>query len=102
ALIVDPRQLIFFTIVIIITILLDRTFKIPGGTLLFSILIGFILSEFVIEIKEVPRYLAGIGQAMIGAFVGIRFDKKVLGRLLKVGPVTVLIIAMFFGLTLLT
>lgn len=99
---IDLEQIVFFSLVMILTIILDRTFKVPGGTLLFSILIGFILSEFVIDVGSVPRYIAGIGQAAIGAFVGIRFDIDVLNRLLKVGPVTIMIIASFFALTLIT
>lgn len=96
------NHIYFFVVVIIFTIVLDRIIKVPGGTLLFSILIGFLLSEFIIAVEHVPRYISGIGQAMIGAFVGIRFDKEVLVRLLKVGPTALLIVMMFFCLSLVT
>lgn len=99
---IDVWTIIFFVIVIITTLLLDRLFKIPGGTLIFSIFIGFLITEFSFGIDQVPGFLAGMGQALIGAFVGIRFDKEVLSRLLKVGPITIMIIMLFFILTLCT
>ena len=92
--------IIFFVLVMSITLLLDRQFNIPGGTLLFSIFTGFLVTEFAFDVEQVPSFVAGIGQAMIGAFVGIRFDRDVLKRLLKVGPITIVIITMFFLFTL--
>lgn len=94
--------ILFFVIVMMITLLLDRTFNVPGGTLVFSILTGFLLAEFIFDVGQVPGFVAGIGQALIGAFVGIRFDKDVLRSLWKVGPITIMIITMFFTLTLVT
>lgn len=94
------QTLIYFLFVIIVTLLLDNTFKIPGGTLIFSILIGFLLVEFVISVDQVPRFMAGIGQSLIGAFVGIRFNKQVLNKLLQAGPITIGILSVFLTLTL--
>lgn len=99
---INGWTILFFIIVMVATLLLDRTFNIPGGTLIFSILIGFLITEFVIDVEQVPRLFTGIGQAMIGALVGIRFDKVVLKRLWKVGSVTIMIISLFFILTLCT
>lgn len=98
----QPSQILFFITVILITVYLDARFKVPGGTLLFSILTGFLLTVFVVEIDPVPRNVSGIGQALIGAFVGIRFDRKVLRRVWKLGPATLLIISLLFCLTLMT
>lgn len=86
----------FFPIVVALTLLLDKKLRIPGGTLLFSIIIGFILSTFMFEIPSPPSYLSGIGQAFIGGLVGIRFDKNVLVQLLKVGKITIGIMGIFF------
>ncbi|WP_256594320.1 AbrB family transcriptional regulator [Sporosarcina pasteurii] len=95
-------HLLFFPIVAVLTLFLDKKLRIPGGTLLFSIIIGFILSSFVLEIPDPPAYLSGIGQAFIGGLVGIRFDRLVLYQLLKVGKITVGIMSIFFGVSLLT
>jgi hypothetical protein len=97
-----PSQILFFIMVVLITVYLDARFKVPGGTLLFSILTGFLLTAFIAEIDPVPRNISGIGQALIGAFVGIRFDREVLRRVWKLGPATLLIISLLFCLTLLT
>ena len=95
-------HLFFFPVVVVLTLLLDKRLRIPGGTLLFSILISFLLSSFVVEVASPPPYLSGIGQALIGGMVGIRFDKTVLHRLLNVRKITMVIISLFFGVSLLT
>lgn len=93
---VDWITVLFFILAIVATLFLDRTFQIPGGTLVFSILTGFLLTQFVFDVDQVPQYISGIGQALIGAFVGIRFDKYVLHQIWKVGPITMVVIFMFF------
>lgn len=97
---INISTILFFVFVVILTLLLNKYINFPGGTLVFSIVIGFLLSEFIMEIDQIPRVVAGIGQALIGAFVGIRFDEEVLKKLWQAGSVTIMIIAMFFGLTL--
>lgn len=99
---IEGMHFVFFPIVIVLTLLLDKKFHIPGGTLLFSIVIGFVLSSFVIEVEAPPSYLSGIGQAAIGGMVGVRFDKTVLVQLMKVGKITVVIISTFFMVSILT
>ncbi|MEK3935319.1 AbrB family transcriptional regulator [Sporosarcina sp. FSL W7-1349] len=96
----SPSQILFFLIVILITLFLDKKLKFPGGTLIFSIVTGFLLTTLFMEIEPVPRTTSGIGQALIGAFVGIRFDREVLKSVWKVGPTTVLIISTLFCITL--
>jgi hypothetical protein len=93
---IDWNTVLFFIVAIAATVFLERTFNIPGGTLVFSILIGFLLTQFVFDVNQVPRYISGIGQSLIGAFVGIRFDKYVLNQMWKVGPITLAVITMFF------
>ena len=105
--ILESRQLtyshlFFFPVVVALTLLLDKKLRMPGGTLLFSIIISFILSSYIIKITSPPPYFSGIGQALIGGMVGIRFDKLVLYRLLKVGKITGVIISIFFGVSVLT
>lgn len=102
AMILNGYQILFFTTVIILTLLLEKIYHIPGGTLIFSIAFGFLLSEFVIDVSDVPRYISGIGQASIGAFVGIRFDRKVLNEIVKIGPITLAIVGTFFLLSVMS
>lgn len=95
-------HLFFFPVVVVLTLLLDSKLRIPGGTLLFSIAISFLLSSFVMEVTSPPAYLSGIGQALIGGMVGVRFDKEVLTRLIGVGKITIAIISVFFVGSILT
>ena len=91
----------FFPIVVFLTLFLDAKLRIPGGALLFSIAISFLLSSFVIDIALPPSYLSGIGQALIGGMVGGRFDKKVLAQLVSVGKITIAVIGIFFVVSIL-
>ncbi|WP_054637479.1 AbrB family transcriptional regulator [Thalassobacillus sp. C254] len=82
-------------VVISLSIILNRKVKIPAGALLYSIFIGFLVSEFLIPLES-PSYIAGIGQGLIGAMIGIRFDKVTLHRLKLIGLPSVGVIQLFF------
>ncbi|PTL39928.1 AbrB family transcriptional regulator [Alkalicoccus saliphilus] len=89
------EQLFVFVIVITAALLLNSRLKIPAGALLYSILFGFILGEFVFYVEEVPSYIGGIGQGLIGVMVGVRFDKSTFLRLRAVGFISARIIFLF-------
>ncbi|MBB6450559.1 hypothetical protein HNR44_002542 [Geomicrobium halophilum] len=88
-------QVSFFVIVILGAYLLNRFINFPGGILIYSIALGFILSEFIIHIGEVPGYISGIGQGLIGAMVGIRFERSTLVRLKSIGTASVKILGLY-------
>src|SRR5699024_3278833 len=96
------HKLLFFIVDMDLNLLVNHFIKISGGTLLLSIAIGFIFSEFVMTVNDVHPYVVGVGQALIGAFVGIKFDRNVLKSILKVGPTVIAIVMMLFSLTLVT
>lgn len=93
--IITFEHLIIFFIVIVIATFLNNKWEIPAGALLYAILLGFFFGEFVFDIQEVPRYVGGIGQALIGIMVGVRFDRKTFVRLKQIGFVSARIIFLF-------
>lgn len=93
----ELSHFLFFPAVTALTLFLDRRFRFPGGTLLFAMAISFVISTFIIPIPSPPSYVTGIGQAIIGSMVGIRFDKQVLVRLLGVGKIAFGLIGLYLG-----
>lgn len=64
--------------------------------------ISFAISTFITPIPTPPSYVTGIGQAIIGSMVGIRFDKQVLVRLLGVGKIAFSLIGLYLGFSFIT
>ncbi|WP_147804194.1 AbrB family transcriptional regulator [Alkalicoccus halolimnae] len=93
--ILTGEHLLIFTIVIGAAILLNNILTIPAGALLYSILIGFFLGEFIFEIQEAPAYAGAIGQGLIGVMVGVRFDRETFLRLRQSGFISAKIIFLF-------
>ncbi|SES07120.1 AbrB family transcriptional regulator [Salipaludibacillus aurantiacus] len=104
---VDPVALTFdhvatFTFVITLAALLNSLFKLPAGALLYAIVLGFLFGEYVFQIEGVPSYIGGIGQALIGVMVGVRFDRTTLIRLKKIGKVSAGILGLFVAFSFLS
>ncbi|SDH90124.1 hypothetical protein SAMN05192534_11465 [Alteribacillus persepolensis] len=99
-LIVEPIDVSVLTAVIIgvlVTIGLYQRWKIPAGTLFYGIMSGFVLSEWVLYGEAaLPSYVGGIGQALIGIMVGIRFDKPTFLKLKDIGKLSVILLGLYF------
>ncbi|MFB4163605.1 AbrB family transcriptional regulator [Alteribacillus sp. JSM 102045] len=82
---------------ILITIFLFRLWKVPAGTLFYGIFTGFIISEWVLTGTTVlPSYVGGIGQALIGVMVGIRFDRPTFLKLKDIGKPSAVLLGIYF------
>ncbi|WP_158737093.1 AbrB family transcriptional regulator [Alteribacillus sp. YIM 98480] len=82
---------------ILVTILLFRLWKVPAGTLFYGIFTGFIISEWVMSgSASLPSYIGGIGQALIGVMVGIRFDRPTFFKLKDIGKPSAILLAIYF------
>src|SRR5690625_416456 len=92
------KSLLFLLMIMILSVFLNRWIKIPGGNLLYSIALGFLFSQFIFEIPPAADFVKGIGQALIGGFVGVRFNREVLKRVIAIGPIAIIItIVLFFA-----
>ncbi|RSD29028.1 AbrB family transcriptional regulator [Mesobacillus subterraneus] len=91
----QPMDLAYIFLGIIISIFLAFKFKLPGGALVFSIFTGFLIS--LINGGEIysPRITSGIGQAWIGGIIGLRFDKETLMLIVRVGWSAVLVLFLY-------
>ncbi|WP_245723095.1 AbrB family transcriptional regulator [Natribacillus halophilus] len=88
-------QISFFAVIIVGSYVLNRLISFPGGILIFSIALGFLGSEFVVNIGEVPAYISGIGQGFIGAMVGVRFERSTVVRLKSIGAASLKVLGLY-------
>src|SRR5699024_6191866 len=74
------ETIIPISVVVIAAIVLSRFLPIPSGTLFFSTALMVVWALFDSGV-EIPLMVAGIGQMLIGANIGLRFDKSAISML---------------------
>lgn len=89
------NQVSFYLIVVLFVILLDRIYHLPGGTLLYGLVISFLLSNLFPSVMLPPNSFVGVGPVIIGLLVGVRFNREVLTQLFTVGHTIVFIMLAF-------
>ncbi|SFE59810.1 AbrB family transcriptional regulator [Alteribacillus iranensis] len=90
-------ELFFLLLVSIsVAIFLNALVKIPAGTLLYAIILGFIGSEYVLHLSDIPGFVGGIGQALIGVMVGVKFNRDTFYKLKRLGLISVGIMLLYF------
>ncbi|MGO4890010.1 AbrB family transcriptional regulator [Anaerobacillus sp. MEB173] len=90
-----PSKLAIFLLILCSAVFISKNIKIPGGILLVSMLLGFLVGTLLIGVNGMPRYVTGIGQALIGALIGMRFDRESLEQLKSLGPISIKIIVVY-------
>lgn len=91
---------IYLILVIVTALVLYWVLPIPAGALLYSTLLTIIWSLFD-ESLEVPLLIAGLGQMMIGATIGLRFDLSSLKLIWSMKRIAMLLLAAFISLSIL-
>lgn len=78
---------------------LARVLKIPAAQFLYAMLLAFLLNQFVVHIGALPNIVTGLGQVLLGANIGLRFDRDALKQLKKIGWLSASILGLFLVLT---
>ncbi|MBM7634485.1 AbrB family transcriptional regulator [Geomicrobium sediminis] len=91
----EVQHVLYFSVILILTMLLTKWLNFAGATLIYAIMIGFVASEFVFTFGALPSYIPGIGQVLIGAMVGIRFERSTLERLREIGIASAKILGLY-------
>lgn len=93
-------QIIPVTLLIIGTaMLVQRYMKLPVGILLYSLIIAFFIGEWGVPGLLSPNWMIGAGQVLIGAMVGVRFDRETLKQLKKIGGSSIKILQLYLVLS---
>ncbi|WP_227936335.1 AbrB family transcriptional regulator [Alkalihalobacillus deserti] len=82
-------------IVMFATLFLSQRFSFPGSSLFFAIGLGFLAHLLLPEI-EVPGFVTGVAQAIMGAIIGMRFDRESLLQLKSIGAISGVTLLIYF------
>ncbi|WP_371018043.1 AbrB family transcriptional regulator [Pseudalkalibacillus sp. JSM 102089] len=91
--------ILFYLLLIGITLFLAKKWRIPIAPFLYAIIIGFLFHTFIQPLPTMPNLLVGMGMAMLGVIIGVRFDRRALKEIKEIGWTSVWILLSFFFLT---
>ncbi|GAA0368918.1 AbrB family transcriptional regulator [Bacillus horti] len=90
-------EVLVIGVIIILAIYLSKLYKLPAGTLLYAMLFGFLLNQFVLDIDNPPSLIVAIGQLLLGGIIGLRFTRETFKKLKQVGKYGILLLFTFYG-----
>ncbi|MCA0987207.1 AbrB family transcriptional regulator [Guptibacillus algicola] len=91
--------MIFYLVLVVVTLLLSKKWRIPIAPFLYSIVLAFVFHAFVQPLPSMPNLGVGLGMAMLGVIIGVRFDRKSLSDIKQIGWTSLWILVSFFFLT---
>ncbi len=94
--------ILFYALLVVVTLVLAKKWRIPIAPFLYSIILGFLFKTFLLPLPAMPNLLVGLGMAMLGVIIGVRFDRESLKEFKSIGWTSLMILAAFFLLTFIT
>jgi membrane AbrB-like protein len=91
--------LVLLLIIMVATLFFSQRVSFPGSSLFFAIALGF-LGHILFPTVEVPGFMMGIAQAIMGAIIGIRFDRESLLQLKSIGGISAITLFIYFMMSL--
>lgn len=85
-------------LIVLVSFLFYLRFPLPAGALLYATIITVVLNLFVDV--ETPLLIAGIGQVLIGATIGLRFDINSIRTLWRIKYAGLTLLFLFIGVSL--
>ncbi|TSB45017.1 AbrB family transcriptional regulator [Alkalicoccobacillus porphyridii] len=83
-------------VVALLSMQLGGRIPFPGAIIFVSIGLGFAAHTWVIPQYSMPSLIPGIAQGLMGAVLGMRFDRETLSELLRIGKVSALAMLLYF------
>ncbi|WP_059104203.1 AbrB family transcriptional regulator [Shouchella shacheensis] len=78
--------LVFLAIVgVVLTFWFSKYIRFPGAPMFAAIALGFACHQLIVPSYEMPGYVMGSAQVLIGAMIGMRFDRETLRELARIG-----------------
>ncbi|WP_088104489.1 AbrB family transcriptional regulator [Halalkalibacter urbisdiaboli] len=88
--------LVALPFIVFLTIYFGTRVRFPGSALFFAIALGFTAHQWIIPSSEMPLFVTGMAQALMGAIIGMRFDKETFAELRRIGAISALTLALYF------
>ncbi|ARK29766.1 AbrB family transcriptional regulator [Halalkalibacter krulwichiae] len=86
-------------VVMVLTIILSKKITFPGSSLFFAIGLGFI-AHLLFPAVEMPGFIAGFAQGIMGAIIGMRFDKDTFKQIRAIGLISGITLLIYFLMSL--
>ncbi|WP_368503028.1 AbrB family transcriptional regulator [Alkalihalophilus sp. As8PL] len=83
-------------VIVFLTLWLGTKVKFPGSALFFAIALGFIAHQWVLPSSDMPFFVTGLAQALMGAIIGMRFDKETFHEIKRVGRISATTLSLYF------
>ncbi|WP_017725909.1 AbrB family transcriptional regulator [Halalkalibacterium ligniniphilum] len=85
--------------VMLLTLIFSKYIHFPGGALFFAIGLGFV-AHLLLPTVEMPGFVTGIAQGIMGAIIGMRFDRDTFMELRNIGAVSALTLLLYFVMSM--
>ncbi|MBM7840576.1 membrane AbrB-like protein [Alkalihalobacillus xiaoxiensis] len=79
---------------------LSRFLTFPGAPMFIAIIFGFAVHQWVVPAYSMPSIVMGVAQVLIGSVIGMRFDRKTLHELKRIGKPSMLTLALYILMSL--
>ncbi|GAE35912.1 AbrB family transcriptional regulator [Halalkalibacter akibai] len=91
--------ILILLVITVATLFFSQKFTFPGASLFFAIGLGF-TGHILFPSIEVPGFIMGMAQAIMGAIIGIRFDRQSLLQLKSIGGISAVTLLIYFLMSL--
>lgn len=79
----------------ILVFFLSRFLSFPGAPMFVAILFGFTAHQLVVPDYAMPNVVMGMAQVLIGSLIGMRFDRKTVKELKRIGGASALTLLLY-------
>ncbi|WP_227521958.1 AbrB family transcriptional regulator [Bacillus solitudinis] len=88
--------LLLLAVIVLLTLYIGAKFRFPGSALFFAIGLGCIIHQWLVPGVEMPFFVTGLAQGLMGAIIGMRFDRNTFGELRQIGLVSLITLLIYF------
>ncbi|MDQ0207116.1 membrane AbrB-like protein [Alkalicoccobacillus murimartini] len=83
-------------VVALISSRIGKYIPFPGAVIFVSIALGFAAHTFIVPNETMPSIIPGLAQGLMGAILGMRFDRETFHELRRIGKVSALTLFLYF------
>lgn len=85
-------------VVVFVAIFVAKMIKIPSAPFILSMILGFLLNQFVYDVGSMPNYVLSFGQVLLGGVISVRFNRDILSKMNKIKFVSATVMGLYIVL----
>ncbi|MFB4213623.1 AbrB family transcriptional regulator [Shouchella sp. JSM 1781072] len=91
----DTGLVILAVFLAFLVFFVSRFLSFPGAPMFVAIILGFAIHQFVVPNYSMPNLVMGMAQVLIGSLIGMRFDRKTLKELKRIGGASAVTLGLY-------